>query len=337
MSDLSTKLQNVGLNTKIIAALDESPGTIANRLTSVGLTPSVELAEKYRDDLITTEGIENYVGGVILHPSTANQTIAGQNAVALLNTKGVDTFVKVDQGVDTDETNGYNVTKGLDTLNQLLNEAKSLGAVGAKWRSFIGVGDPADPLYQENVKTNADGLAKYAKANQDLELIPIVEPEISYAKMNSAHAGGSHTIEESESSARYVLSEVVKALQNEGVDLSAIILKIGFVLPGKDTVNDASPLNYSDVANRTLNVIRDVLPKELGTIVFLSGGLNIPQATGCLAAINQIATEGDPILSASYGRGVQSEALKKFATDDHTGTQTEFLKASQSNASVLRK
>ncbi len=337
MSDLSTKLQSVGLNTKIIAALDESPGTIANRLSSVGLTPSVELAEKYRDDLITAEGIENYVGGVILHPSTANQTINDQNAVALLNSKGIGTFVKVDQGVETDPSNGYNVTKGFDTLEQQLNEAKALGAVGAKWRSFIAVGDPADQQYQENVKTNADGLAKYAKANQDLELIPIVEPEISFAKMNPAHAGGAHTIEESEASARYVLSETVNAMQSKGVDLSAIILKIGFVLPGKDTVSDSSPLNYQDIATRTLSVIRDVLPEELKTIVFLSGGLSIPDATGCLKAINQIANNNDPILSASYGRGVQAEALKRFATDDHAGTQQKFREASQANASVLRK
>ncbi len=337
MSDLSTKLENVGLNTKIIAALDESPGTIANRLESVGLTPSVELAEKYRDDLLTTANIESYVGGVILHPSTANQTVNGQNAVALLNNKGIGTFVKVDQGVVTDDVNGYNVTKGFETLQSLLEEAKALGAVGAKWRSFIAVGDPTNLDYQENVTANTEGLATYAKSNQDLGLIPIVEPEISFAKMNPTHTGGSHTIEESESSARYVLSETVKAMQNAGVDLSGIILKIGFVLPGKDTVSESSPLNYEDIAARTLSVIREVLPKELKTIVFLSGGLSIPDATGCLKAINEISNNDDPILSASYGRGVQAEALKKFATEDHAGTQQEFLKASQTNASVLRK
>lgn len=336
MSDLSDKLSKVGLNKKVIAALDESPGTINNRLDSVGLVPTVELAEKYRDDLLTTEGIENYVGGVILHPSTAHQTVTGQNAVALLNSKGIGTFVKVDQGLDTDGSNGYNVTRGFETLDQLLQDASSLGAVGSKWRSFIGVGDPSDASYQENVLANAEGLAKYAKANQDLGLIPIVEPEISYARMNSSHNGGSHTIEQSEASAKYVLGEVIKAQQKAGVDLSGIILKIGFVLPGKDTVSESNPLNYEDIANRTLSVVRQVLPKELGTVVFLSGGLTVEQSTECLKAVNAIANQDDPILSASYGRGLQAEALKKFATDDHAGTQAEFLKASQANASVLR-
>ncbi|OGL31082.1 hypothetical protein A3F37_04395 [Candidatus Saccharibacteria bacterium RIFCSPHIGHO2_12_FULL_41_12] len=337
MSDLSTKLQNVGLNTKIIAALDESPGTISKRLSSVGLTPSVELAEKYRDDLLTTGGVEAYVGGVILHPSTANQTVNEQNAVALLSSKGIGTFVKVDQGLDTDEQNGYNVTKGFETLESLLGESKSLGAVGTKWRSFIAVGDPTNADYQTNVQTNAEGLAHYAKANQDQGLIPIVEPEISYAKMNPQHEGGAHSIDQCEAAARYVLPTVVSSMQKEGVDLSAIILKIGFVLPGKETVSDATPLDYRDIATRTLKVIRDVLPKEFGTVVFLSGGLSIPQSTECLKAVNAIANAEDPILSASYGRGVQSEALKKFGVSDHSGTQQEFLKATQTNANVLRK
>ncbi|MEK9196613.1 MAG: class I fructose-bisphosphate aldolase, partial [Patescibacteria group bacterium] len=294
------------------------------------------LAEKYRDDLLTTEGVESYVGGVILFPQTAQQIVNGQNAVSYLNNKGIDTFVKVDKGVDTDQANGYNVTKGFETMQSLLKEAKALGATGSKWRSFIAVADPANADYQANVVTNAEGLARYARANQDLGLIPIVEPEISYAKMNPAHDGGSHTIEESENSARYVLTEVVRAMQAESVDLSGIILKIGFTLPGKETVSDANPLDYQDIATRTLSVIRDILPADLKTVVFLSGGLTIPQSTECLKAINAIASDNDPILSASYGRGVQAEALKKFATGDHVGTQQEFLNATQTNASVLR-
>lgn len=334
MSNLQSVVSSLNLNTKVIAALDESPSTIAKRLTSVGLEPSTELAQTYREDLVTTENIESYVGGVILYPDSAKQIVNGQTITQLLLSKGIGTFVKVDTGLSTD-TNGLMITKGHDTLGSLLDETKALGAVGSKWRAYLPVGDLEDSSFQQNIIDNITSLSTYAKANQDRELIPIVEPEISYTKTSETGPGGVHTIEQSEAVAREVLHKLVTQLQADSVDLSGIILKIGFVLPGKETLT--GPLDYEDIARRTLSVILDVLPVELSTIVFLSGGLESSEATECLRAINKLANETDPTLSASYGRGLQSEALKAFAQNDHPGVQSAFLGASQANATALSR
>ncbi len=56
-----------------ILAADESGPTIARRLAGVGLESTEERRRGYRELLFTTQGLEEFVGGVILFDETIRQ------------------------------------------------------------------------------------------------------------------------------------------------------------------------------------------------------------------------------------------------------------------------
>jgi hypothetical protein len=58
---------------KGILAADESDGTIKKRFDSIGVESTEEARRAYRDLLFTTEGVEDYISGVILYDETIRQ------------------------------------------------------------------------------------------------------------------------------------------------------------------------------------------------------------------------------------------------------------------------
>src|SRR5438067_10612004 len=103
---------------KGILAADESDSTIKKRFDSIGLESSEETRRAYRDLLFTTEGVEEYISGVILFDETIRQSSAdGTPFPQLLAARGVIPGIKVDKGAKPlaladDET----ITEGLDGL-----------------------------------------------------------------------------------------------------------------------------------------------------------------------------------------------------------------------------
>jgi len=61
---------------KGILAADESDGTIKKRFDSIGVESTEENRRAYRDLLFTTEGVEEYISGVILYDETIRQSAA---------------------------------------------------------------------------------------------------------------------------------------------------------------------------------------------------------------------------------------------------------------------
>src|SRR6185437_849590 len=59
---------------KGILAADESDGTIKTRFDSIGIDSTEEHRRAYRDLLFTTEGVEEYISGVILFDETIRQS-----------------------------------------------------------------------------------------------------------------------------------------------------------------------------------------------------------------------------------------------------------------------
>lgn len=85
---------------KGILAADESPGSVEKKFKSLNLENTPENRRRYRDMLLTSEGIENYISGVIFHEETAKQTSTdGVNFVELLKSKGIVPGIKVDKGL----------------------------------------------------------------------------------------------------------------------------------------------------------------------------------------------------------------------------------------------
>src|SRR6266702_542077 len=190
MSDLETTAKALVAEGKGILAADESDSTIKKRFDSIGVESTEENRRAYRDLLFTTEGVEEFISGVILFDETIRQSSAdGTPFPQLLDSKGIIPGIKVDQGAKPLAlAEGETITEGLDGLRTRFEEYRGLGARFAKWRGTYSIA--TDKPSEYCVWTNAHALARYAALCQEAGLVPIVEPEVLM--------DGTHTLEQSE-------------------------------------------------------------------------------------------------------------------------------------------
>jgi len=324
--NLQEVAQTLVSNNKGILAADESEGTIQKRFESVGVENTEENRIKYRQSIFSTPNLEKYISGVILFDETVwQETSDGTSLHDLLSQRGIMPGVKVDEGKDPapDSPKEY-VTKGLGGLSDRLHKYHTHGMKFTKWRAvtIIDEGLPTEAVLKENAKR----LSEFAKLSQEYHLVPIVEPEVL---MN-----GNHKASTCEEISIKTLTEVFAALERSGVDLSAMLLKTNFVVPGKDSGEIVNP---AEVAEKTLRVLKKTVPPAVPGIVFLSGGLEAQMATDCLSAVNKLSNNADWELSFSYGRALQAPALQIFAQDQNTElVQKALLERAQANSEARK-
>jgi fructose-bisphosphate aldolase class I len=81
------------------------------------------------------------------------------------------------------------------------------------------------------------------------------------------------------------------------------------------------------VAAVTYDILRDVVPNEVGGVAFLSGGHRTSDACDFLAALNRLGPAPWP-LTFSFGRALVNDALRVWAgSPDHVGPAQEALLA----------
>lgn len=285
---------------KGILAADESNGTIGKRFATIDVENTEENRRDYRLLLATTEGLEQYINGVILFEETFTQTDAnGTSIPELFTQKGILPGIKVDKGlVSLPNTDDEQVTKGLDDLTERLVHFKKLGAKFAKWRNVYSISDSTPSLTA--IKAGAEMLARYAAACQSVGIVPIVEPEILM--------DGNHSIEHCAQATEMVFHELFNALFIHQVELENIVLKPSMITCGKSVKPFSEP---EEVADYTISIFRNMVPAAVPTINFLSGGQTSQQATANLNAINN--TGYQPwTLSFSYGRALQEDCLQQW-------------------------
>jgi fructose-bisphosphate aldolase, class I len=285
---------------KGILAADESDSTIKKRFDSIGVESTEENRRAYRDLLFTTEGVEEYISGVILFDETIRQKSAdGTPFPELLASKGIIPGIKVDKGAKPLAlAEGETITEGLDGLRDRLAEYRELGARFAKWRAVISIGKSIPSEYC--IWTNAHALARYAALSEEAGLVPIVEPEVLM--------DGDHTIERSFEVTSRTLHAVFTELRDQRVQPEGMLLKPNMVLSGYDSPEQASD---EEAAHETLRCFRRHVPAAVPGIVFLSGGQSDEQATARLSSMNAIGPHPWQ-LSFSYGRALQAPALKAW-------------------------
>ena len=289
---------------KGILAADESGGTIKKRFDSIGVESTEETRRAYRELLFTTEGAEEFIGGVILFDETIRQQASdGTPFPKLLESKGIVPGIKVDSGAKPLAlADGETVTEGLDGLRERLAEYRELGARFAKWRAVITIGKDIPSEYC--IWANAHALARYAALCQEAGLVPIVEPEVLM--------DGEHTIERSFEVTSRTLHAVFTELRDQRVHPEGILLKPNMVLAGYDSAKQASD---EEIAHQTVRCFRRHVPAAVPGIVFLSGGQSEEEATRRLNAINAIGPHPWKV-SFSYGRALQAAALKAWGGHD---------------------
>ena len=286
---------------KGILAADESTGTIKKRFDAVQVESNEENRRAYRDMLLTTPEIEQFISGVILYDETIRQTArAGMPFPNLLAHRGILPGIKVDESArEMAGFPGEKITEGLDGLRDRLKEYGELGAQFAKWRAVITVGDGLPT--RTCIEANAEALARYAALCQESGLVPIVEPEVLM--------DGPHSLERCEEVTGETLLAVFTRLAKHRVFLEGMLLKPNMVLAGTVSGTTASP---SEVAEATVRTLLRTVPAAVPGIAFLSGGQSPEVATENLSAINAIGSLPWQ-LSFSFGRALQEPSLAAWA------------------------
>ena len=163
---------------KGILAADESGGTIGKRFEAISVENTEENRRAYRELLCTTPGLEQHISGVLLfEESLYHKTAEGVSFPDVLRKKGIVVGIKVDKGtVNIPGTDGETETQGHTDLGARCKKYYEAGARYAKWRAVIHIKDSGAPS-DLAIKTNVDGLSRYAAICQMNGLVPIVEPE----------------------------------------------------------------------------------------------------------------------------------------------------------------
>lgn len=327
IEDLEEIAQAMVAPGKGIIAIDESNNTIRKRFDAVGVECTEENRRTYREMLLTTPNLGQYISGAILFDETIRQsTRDGVPFTKVMTEAGILPGIKVDKGtVPLAGCPGELITEGLDGLRGRLEEYARLGARFAKWRAVINIGE--DIPTGTCIEANAHALARYAALCQEQGLVPMVEPEVLM--------DGSHDIETCYDVTEATLRALFNALYEHNVMLEGTILKASMVIAGKDCPEQA---DVEEVADMTVRCLRSAVPAALPGIVFLSGGQSDEQATAHLNAMNQYEDLPWP-LSFSYGRAMQQAALKLWAADPAgnyaKAQQTVFERARDNGLAAL--
>lgn len=285
---------------KGLLAMDESTGTCNKRFAAVGIPQTVEARRAYRELLITTPGLDQYISGVILYDETIRQVKKdGTPFLQVITDAGIMPGIKVDTG--TEDLEGYpgeKITRGLEGLRERLIEYAEMGARFAKWRAVFAVGNGTPSM--GCIVANAQALATYAALCQETGLVPIVEPEVLMSGDDSLDRCGEVT--------EKVLKTVFSLLNERRVALEGMILKPNMVLPG---LLCAQQCTVNEAADATLSCLMRAVPAAVPAVMFLSGGQSGEIASARLNAMNVGFQSRLPwALSFSFGRAIQQPALE---------------------------
>lgn len=325
--ELNATIKELVQDGKGILAADESTPTISKRFKAVGIESTEETRRAYRELLLTTSGIGEYISGIILFEETLGQK-AGDGTLLpeVARRAGIVPGIKVDKGtIALVNASGDMVTQGLDGLADRLAQYKTQGARFAKWREVYPI-TPNNPT-RLGMETNAEVLARYAAICQEQGIVPIVEPEVLI--------DGEHSIERCAEVTEAVLHEVFLALYRNRVSLEHILLKPNMVVPGKA---HQPKLPAQDVAHRTIEVFRRVVPAAVPSINFLSGGLSPEDASSYLNAMNALYPHAPWALSFSYARALQEPVMATWRgqAENVAAAQRAFYKRAKLNSAARR-
>lgn len=288
---------------KGILAADESTGTIGVRFKGIDVENTFENRQAYRDLLLSTPNLGDFISGVILFEEAVDYKDAeGNSLIEKARANGVLLGIKLDKGtVVIPGTDGETATQGLDGLADRCKHFYNLGFRFTKWRSVLKIS--ADTPSPQAAAENAFTLARYAAICQANGLVPIVEPEVL--------ADGTHSIEDCAVKSQRVFAEVVRELHNQGILFEGMLLKPNMITAGIKAEVKSSP---AEAAWRTIQVLSRTLPAAVPGVVFLSGGQSEEEASVHLNAINAIPNVKRPWnLTFSFGRALQHSALKAWS------------------------
>ena len=314
MSELNKIALKILSNGKGILAADESNGTMTKRLDSVNVPSTSENRLLFRETLFSSDGMKDFIGGVILYDETINQKSSLKKTIPeLISLSGAIPGIKVDTGAKILAGSiQEKITEGLDGLRERLEKYYKLGARFTKWRGVYNISDKFPS--ELSIYSNAHALARYSALVQECGMVPIVEPEVLM--------DGNHSAETCFNKTSEVIKRCFEELMIHKIDLSGIILKPNMILAGN---TNNKKISSEEVAKLTLKCLKESVHQDVPGIAFLSGGQTEIEATENLNLINK-HNDTNFIMTYSYGRALQQSALKFWSKDikNINGTQKVF-------------
>ncbi|MEM6503762.1 MAG: class I fructose-bisphosphate aldolase [Cyanobacteria bacterium P01_C01_bin.89] len=292
---------------KGILAMDESNGTCNKRFEALGIPATEDRRRAYRELILTTPNLSQYVSGAILYDETIRQSTAdGTPFTQAMKDRGIIIGIKVDTGAkDLTACPDEKITEGLDGLRDRIAEYYKMGARFAKWRAVITIGK--DIPSATCIEGNAHALARYAALCQEGGLVPIVEPEVLIDH--------DHCINSCYSTTDSTLQAVFAQLRLNKVDFEGMILKPSMVITGKN--NPDGQASVDEVAEMTIKCLRNNVPATVPGIAFLSGGQSKEDSSAHLNAMNaKFGSQCPWSVTFSYARAIQQPALDYWKGDD---------------------
>jgi fructose-bisphosphate aldolase class I len=307
-SELIKTSQALIARDKGLLAMDESNPTCNKRFARLGIPQTEEARRAYRELIITTPGLGEFISGFILCDETIRQsTKDGVPFVKVITDAGIIPGIKVDTGAkDMAGHPGEKITEGLDGLRERLAEYSQMGARFAKWRAVITIADGIPS--RGCIEANAQALARYAALCQEAGLVPVVEPETLM--------DGDHTLDRCLKVTEEVLRTVFNQLHMQRVMLEGMILKPNMALPGLTCPKQEA---VDQVADATVRCLLRAVPAAVPGIAFLSGGQSSELASDRLNSMNVRFNSQLPwALAFSFARAIQQPALEIWqGEEDH--------------------
>jgi fructose-bisphosphate aldolase, class I len=290
---------------KGVLAMDESNGTCNKRFEKLGIPTTEESRRAYRELILTTPSLSDYISGAILYDETIRQsTQAGVSFIEVMKNAGMIPGIKIDTGAKPLATRlDELVTEGLDGLRERIAEYYQMGARFAKWRAVITIGDQMPS--RGCIEANTHALARYAALCQEGGLVPIVEPEVLI--------DGGHSLERCREVTEATLHELFRQLYTQNVEFDQMILKPSMVISGLSCPVQAS---VEEVATATIQCLLNTVPAAVIGIAFLSGGQSKEKSSAHLNAMNVMFSAQCPWrVTFSYARAIQQPALEYWKGD----------------------
>ncbi len=273
-----------------IAALDQSGGSTPKALEGYGIPKDAykDEAEMYqkvhqmRSRIMQSPAFtKERILGAILFEKTMDSKVEGQySADYLWDTKGIVSFLKVDQGL-ADLENGVQLMKPIPELKELLARANDRHIFGTKMRSVIKEVNP------EGIKALVAQQFEIGKIICSAGLVPIIEPEVDIHAVNKNEA-------------ERILKEALLSQLNALDKSCQVMLKL--TIPNEDNL-------YADLMSLP-NVVR---------VVALSGGYSREDANekltrnhGLIASFSRALSEGlsdkqsDDAFNKMLGESIQN-------------------------------
>jgi len=323
-------------------ASDESAGPWlrAGHSEAAKIPDTAENRAAYRSMLYKTEGLSQYISGVILHTETLYQSDAdGNSMVDLITKNGMIPGIKVDKGYDKKGLPNTKVgplghpetaDKGLDGLEEVCAKAYAQGARFAKWRNVLQI-DPAKGLPSDlAILESSHSLARYAAICQRNGLVPIVEPEIV--------PNGDHSIEACAKATERVLQSQFQLLAMHKVYLEGCLLKPNMVKNGLT----GPKASAAEIASLTITALKRTVPSALPGIFFLSGEMpldvdNEEDATINLSKMHELFPTLPWHVSFSYGKALQKTCIVTWLgkKESEAAAQKALLARSAANSAAV--